>query len=166
MSGDGSRNGVARGSVATDTQGVARQGAGLSVGESGGPEPGARGPEVRPDPELRGEVRRRRFTAGYKARIVEEADRCPPGQLGALLRREGLYSSHLTLWRRQRAAGQLAARGGHKAGAAERQLRRELARVQREKAVLQRRLERAEIIIAVQKKLSTLLQVDLPRVEP
>ena len=152
--------------MATDTQGVASQEAGLSVGGGRGPEPGARGPEVRPDPELRGSVRRRRFTAGYRARILEEADQCAPGQVGALLRREGLYSSHLTLWRRQRAAGDLQARGGRKAGAAERQLRRDLARVQREKETLQRRLERAETIIAVQKKLSTLLQMDLPRVEP
>ena len=53
-------------------------------------------------------ARRRRFTAKYKLEVLEQADRCEPGQLGALLRREGLYSSHLTCWRRQREAGALA----------------------------------------------------------
>ena len=60
-----------------------------------------------PDPEVRPSSRRRRFSADYKLRLLAEADQCTePGQLGSLLRREGLYSSHLSQWRRQRRAGQ------------------------------------------------------------
>jgi len=70
-----------------------------------------------------------------------------------LLRREGLYSSHLTLWRRQRAAGRLGPGGGRKQSAVERELRRELAREKRENECLRQRLERAETIIVVQKTL-------------
>ena len=65
---------------------------------------------VPPDPEVPERAHRRQFTAAYKLRILEEADGCSaPGQLGALLRREGLYSSHLSDWRRQRSQGTLAA---------------------------------------------------------
>ena len=67
--------------------------------------PGARGPVGAPDPEVAERAKRRRFTAEYKLRILREADSCKrDGDLGALLRREGLYSSHLTTWRRQRDA--------------------------------------------------------------
>ena len=59
-----------------------------------------------PDPEVVPRAKRRRFSAKYKLRILEEVKACnEPGQIGALLRREGLYSSHLTAWRRQRAQG-------------------------------------------------------------
>ena len=119
-----------------------------------------------PDLELRVSSHRRRFTVAYKLRILEEAERSAAGQVGALLRREGLYSSHLTLWRRQRAAGRLVAGAARKQSAADRELRRALAHEKRDNQRLRQRLERAEIIIAVQKKLSALLQVDLPRVEP
>ncbi len=61
-----------------------------------------------PNPEVVQQARRRRFTAKYKLAVLEQADSCEPGQLGALLRREGLYSSHLTCWRRRREAGALA----------------------------------------------------------
>jgi transposase-like protein len=97
---------------------------------------------------------RRQFSASYKLRILEEADRCTaPGELGALLRREGLYSSHLTEWRRHRAAGTLAAlaprrRGRPPASAAE----AELARLRAENERLARRLEAAEAIIEIQKR--------------
>ena len=57
---------------------------------------------VLPDPEVVEKAGRRRFTAKYKLGVLEEADRCQPGEIGALLRREGLYSSHLTTWRRWR----------------------------------------------------------------
>jgi transposase len=61
-----------------------------------------------PDPEVVPQAKRRRFNAEYKVRILEEADACSePGEIGALLRREGLYSSHLTTWRRQREQGHL-----------------------------------------------------------
>src|SRR5437867_2030564 len=69
-------------------------------------------PAVRPDPEVQvlpARARRRQFTAAYKLRILHEADHCAIGHLGALLRREGLYSSHLVQWRRQRAQGALTA---------------------------------------------------------
>jgi transposase-like protein len=99
---------------------------------------------------------RRRFTADYKRRILNEADQCrQPGQLGALLRREGLYSSHLTTWRRQRAGGRLATPQGGREGADP--ARVEVARLQRENQRLQKRLAQAETIIAVQKKLCDLL---------
>src|SRR5450756_899384 len=70
-----------------------------------------------PDPEVLERARRRQFTASDKLRILEEADRCSmPGQLGILLRREGLYSSHLAEWRRHRAQGTLAALAPHRRG--------------------------------------------------
>ena len=69
-----------------------------------------------PDPEVPEKVQRRRFTAEYRRRIVKEADACKAGELGALLRREGLYASHLRTWRRQREQGELAAGRGRKRG--------------------------------------------------
>jgi transposase-like protein len=116
-------------------------------------------PSAAPDPEVRAVAKRRQFTAAYKLSVVEEADRCSnPGAIGALLRREGLYSSHLTTWRRERAAGALAAlaqRRGRKATLSAEQKR--LAAVQAENARLKRELEQAHTIIEVQKKLCTLL---------
>jgi len=111
-----------------------------------------------PNPELIERARRRRFTAEYKLRILRQADACSkPGEIGALLRREGLYSSLLTEWRRQRERGSLAAldrpRGRPKADPREAQI-----------AGLQRRLERAEVelekarrVIEVQGNVSALL---------
>ena len=69
-----------------------------------------------PDPEVPAKVQRRRFTAEYRRRIVTQADTCQAGELGALLRREGLYASHLRTWRRQREQGELAAGRGRKRG--------------------------------------------------
>ena len=115
----------------------------------------------RSSPEVLEKAARRRFDATYKLRILTEADRCQAsGQLGALLRREGLYSSHLTTWRKQRDAGGLAAltpkQRGRKAltNAAERQ---ELERLRRENARLTQRLKQAETIIEFQKKVAELL---------
>lgn len=114
-----------------------------------------------PDPEvpaLPARARRRQFTVAYKLRILHEADHCAIGQLGALLRREGLYSSHLSNWRQQRAAGTLAAlapqRRGRPATAPE---ARELAQLREENARLTRKLAAAETVIDVQKKVATLL---------
>ena len=71
--------------------------------------PNGTGKLALPDPEVVAATRRRTFTAGYKLRILTEADRCnKPGQVGALLRREGLYSSHLHTWRQERSVRQLA----------------------------------------------------------
>lgn len=104
---------------------------------------------------------RRRFEASYKLRVLEEADRCTePGQLGALLRREGLFSSHLTTWRRQRDEGALNGLRERKRGRKPRHRDAkdlELARLRREKQELEERLRQAETIIEVQKKVSEIL---------
>lgn len=114
------------------------------------------------DPEVREHPSRRRFTAAYKLRILQEADSCTaPGQLGALLRREGLYSSHLVSWRRQREAGALAALGQHRGRKPADRDAIELARLRQENTRLTRRLEVAETVIAIQKKVSSLLGITL-----
>src|SRR5260221_1437257 len=89
---------------------------------------------------------RRRFTAEYKLRILQEADRCVPGELGALLRREGLYSSHLTHWRQQRETGALVGLAAKRRGPKVDPQAEALARLQREHAKLQAKLARAELI--------------------
>jgi len=121
-----------------------------------------------PDPEVEVNAGRRRFTTQYKLSIVEQADQCQhPGEIGALLRREGLYSSHLSTWRRQRREGMLQGlspqqRGPKpKAAAAE---QREIARLQKQVSKLERELEKAHTIIDVQKKLSAMLST-LPKDE-
>ncbi len=110
------------------------------------------------DPEVCDRATRRRFTAEYKRSILAQADGCRnEGAIGALLRREGLYSSHLTTWRRQREEGTLAAlsqKRGRKSTL--HPLTEENARLKVENECLARRLEQAEIIIEVQKKVSTL----------
>jgi transposase len=108
---------------------------------------------------------RRRFAVEYKAKILAEADACTePGMLGELLRREGLYSSHLTTWRRQRDEGALAGltpkRRGRKAKP-KNPLADEVARLQRENRRLQEKLRQAELIIDVQKKVSEMLNIPL-----
>ena len=112
-----------------------------------------------PDPEVVPKAKRRQFTAKYKLRIVREADACTaPGQIGSLLRREGLYSSYLSKWRQQQEEGQLQALSSKKRGRKpEDPSVEELAQLQRENERLRTRLEQAEIIIDVQKKLSQLL---------
>ncbi len=106
---------------------------------------------------------RRRFEAAYKLRILEEADRCrDPGQVGELLRREGLYSSHLTTWRKQREEGALEALGVKKRGRKAKRrdpLALEVERLQRENRRLMERLRQAETIIEVQKKVSEMLGI-------
>lgn len=104
---------------------------------------------------------RRRFTAKYKLRILEEADRCTQaGEVGALLRREGLYSSHLSNWRRLRKKGELAALKDQSRGrkATETTESRELAKMKRENEQLKEKLRQANLIIEAQKKLSQLLE--------
>jgi transposase-like protein len=118
-----------------------------------------------PSPEVPERPVRRRFTAEYKLRILAEADCCTaPGQLGELLRREGLYSSHLGTWRRQRDEGMLAGltpkRRGRKAKP-KNPLADEVARLQRENRRLQEKLRQAELIIDVQKKVSEMLNIPL-----
>jgi transposase len=109
-------------------------------------------PVAQPDPEVVVPAKRRQFSLTDKQRILDETDRCEPGQVGAILRREGLYSSHLSIWRRQRAAGELSGRVKRPPS----QPVEELSRLRREKEQLQGQLEQARLIIEVQKKLCQL----------
>ena len=120
---------------------------------------------VRPDPEVPEKPTRRRFAAEYKLRILQLADACTtPGSLGSLLRREGLYASNLTTWRRQRDRGALTAltpkKRGRKASGMH-LLRAEHETLRKENERLTRRLRQAEIIIDVQKKVSEMLGIPL-----
>lgn len=111
-----------------------------------------------PDPQVVPKAERRQFSAEYKLRILAEADVCTErGAIGALLRREGLYSSHLDKWRKQRDRGALVGLRGQKRGRKPDPQTAEIARLQRENEQLRSRLERAEHIIDVQKKLAHLL---------
>lgn len=111
-----------------------------------------------PDPEVVVKAQRRRFTAEYKQRILQAADACTHrGEVGALLRREGLYSSHLSTWRRQRQQGERQGLTPAKRGRKTDPLAAENARLQRETERLKAQLARAELIIDVQKKVSQLL---------
>lgn len=116
-------------------------------------------PGDQPTTEITPRARRRRFTAGYKRRIVEEADACTErGQIGALLRREGLYSSHLSTWRKQRDRDELNGKTcGRKADPAA----AELKRLQQENERLRQELEKARMVIDVQKKLSQVLGLEM-----
>jgi transposase-like protein len=118
-------------------------------------------------PEVPEKPARRRFDAAYKLRILEEADRCTqPGALGQLLRREGLYSSHLSTWRQQRDEGILSGlapkRRGRKAKP-KNPLADEVAKLQRENRRLKDQLRQAELVIDVQKKVSEMLNIPLNR---
>jgi transposase len=108
-----------------------------------------------PDTEVQPRATRRRFTAAYKRKIVEEAAQCAHGEIGTLLRREGLYSSYLTKWRAEYEVGTLSnkARGPRANPTAA-----EVKRLERENARLQRKLAQAEAIIEAQKKLARLLE--------
>jgi transposase-like protein len=116
-----------------------------------------------PDSEVVPRAKRRQFTTEYKLRILEEADRCTePGQIGALLRREGLYSSHLSKWRKLRARWQREALAPQKRGRPPQDATAaELAQVRRENERLRAQLEQAELIIDVQKKLAQLLGLSM-----
>ena len=132
-----------------------RKGFSESMKENGSNGTGA----LAPDPELAARAARRRFTAAYKLRIVQEADACSePGEVGALLRREGLYSSHLTKWRKQREDGALRELGrprGRKPGD---RRDREIAelRVRAERA--EGELEKARSVIRIQGNVYALLE--------
>jgi transposase-like protein len=116
-----------------------------------------------PEVEVLAKAQRRRFTVEYKRQILAEADRCKkPGEVGALLRREGLYSSHLAAWRTARDQGELGGSGprkrGPKAKAPDASLKR-IAELEREKRHLLRKLERAEALLELQKKAAALLSL-------
>jgi transposase-like protein len=116
-------------------------------------------PEAGNSPEVNEKATRRRFTADYKARILKEADRCiEPGQIGELLRREGLYSSQLGVWRRQRKKGLTPKRRGRKPNPNKKE-QQELERLRRENKRLTERLRQAETIIDVQKKVCEIMGI-------
>lgn len=127
----------------------------------GGVSPGAA-----PDPEVTPRAQRRRFSAAYKLRIVQAADGCSrPGEVGTLLRREGLHSSHLVAWRRARDQGQLEALTPKRRGPRpdpDAALNRRNVQLEREVARLRRKLETAETILEVQGNVSRLLGLTMP----
>lgn len=116
---------------------------------------------VIPDSQVPVKATRRRFSAEYKLRILREVDRCKaPGEVGALLRREGLYSSHVSAWRQERERGALRDLSSRKRGRKARPesaLEKRVAELERENERLRKRLKQAETIITVQKKVSRLL---------
>jgi transposase-like protein len=124
----------------------------------------------RPEVQVSAKATRRRFTAQYKLSILRQADDCTkPGELGALLRREGLYSSHLTSWRQARARGELAAlspkKRGRKAKVADGR-DKQIAQLERELAKARARAEKAEALVELQKKLASLLDAMRKESEP
>lgn len=123
-----------------------------------------------PDPEVSARHVRRRFTTAYKLDVLRKADACTrPGELGVLLRREGLYSSHLVTWRRQREHGLTPKTRGRKPMSGDprvKTLARANAALATDKRRLERRLQRAETIIAFQKKVAELLGISLTPFEP
>jgi transposase-like protein len=135
---------------------------------AGGASASLAAPIAAPDPEVRAVAKRRSFTAAYKLAVLAEAERASgAGEIGALLRREGLYSSHLTTWRRERDAGALEALGrrrGRKAKLTPEA--RRIAALEAKNARLQGELAQARLIIEVQKKLCTLLGIPAAASEP
>ena len=129
------------------------QAIGINDGHKNGSEPGRRGMAVG-----NGEVvqtgKRRQFNKRYKRRILAEAEQCEHGELGALLRREGLYSSNLSAWRREAVAGKLSDNEKQKKGE-----KKQIERLEKENARLQKELKKAEAIIAAQKKLAELMEI-------
>ena len=115
-----------------------------------------------PDPEVPATVQRRRFSAEYRLRILTQADACKkPGEVGALLRREGQYSSLLTNWRRQREAGALREMRGRRRGPTPRPVDPRVKQLEAENRRLQRKLQRAETIMTLPKKVAEILGIPL-----
>jgi transposase len=130
-------------------------------------ETGSNGAKFVEEVEVVAKAERRRFTAESKLRVLHEADRCKqPGEIGALLRREGLYWSNLITWRKQRQSGELAGLRGKRRGPKRREknpLANRVTELERENARLKRRAERAEGIVELQKKVSEFLGIDLQK---
>lgn len=124
--------------------------------------------QLTPDPETSEKPKRRRFKAAYKLKILKQTDEADEGQIGAIMRREGLYSSLLSTWRHQRETGTLEALAPKKRGPKSTKdvAQEEIERLQRKVARLEYKLETAELIIDVQKKVSQLLGIKLPTSEP
>jgi transposase-like protein len=129
------------------------------------PRAGAHAPPDRPDPEVVAKPKRRRFTAEYRLRILEEADRCTGmGEVGQLLRREGLYSSHLTNWRKTRRDGALRGLRSKKRGVkpeASNPLEPKVRALEAKVSRLEKDLHKAHIILDVQEKVAGLLGFSL-----
>jgi len=122
------------------------------------------GDVVEPNPEVMEQGTRRQFSAEYKLRILREADACKKhGELGQLLRREGLHSSHLSTWRRQQY--DLAKYGAVIRSGSRRAAELRVKQLERENARLQKKLERAEAIVQIQKKASELLGIPLSHLD-
>jgi transposase-like protein len=124
---------------------------------------------VAQETEVSAKAKRRRFSAAEKLRILREADACTkPGEQGALLRREGLYSSHLTEWRRARERGELDALSPKKRGRKAKEvdpLEKKIAELQRSLEKAEMRAKRAEALVELQKKVSELLGIQLPKAD-
>ena len=122
--------------------------------------------DVVQETEVSAKATRRRFPASYKREVLRQADGCTQrGELGALLRREGLYSSHLTSWRAELSRSDLVALSPKKRGPKSKQRDsrdQRIVELEREVSRLQKRVEHAELIIDVQKKVSALLGISLP----
>jgi transposase len=131
-----------------------------AVGERGGSGRGARGVSGSPaDPELVERPKRRRFTARYKLEVLEKADACTrPGEVGELLRREGLYTSHLTYWRKQRKDGALKELGRPRGRKPADRRDREIAELRRRAGRAEAELQKAKKVIEIQGNVSALLE--------
>jgi len=120
--------------------------------------------EEMPETEVVEKARRRQYTIEYKLRILQEADACKErGEIGALLRREGLYSSSFYTWREQRNRGSLVGLSDYKRGPKADIQSDEIARLKLENERLRKRLEQAELIIDVQKKVAQMLGVPMEK---
>lgn len=135
----------------------------IAVGDDGAPSPRAL------ETEVSAKARRRTFTTAYKLSILDELDRCKkPGDVGAIVRREGLYSSSLVKWRRQRRQGELQAQAPVRRGpqpAAKGDQAAELAQLKRDNARLERQLAKAHLIIGIQKKAAQILDIAMAEID-
>jgi transposase-like protein len=121
-----------------------------------------RSPTARPDPEVTPKAERRRFAKAYKLDILRQADACAGvGQIGALLRREGLFSSNLSNWRLQRRQGRLGGSVSKKRVPTSTTDKTRVLQLEQENARLQVRLQQAELILDIQKKVSAMLGIPL-----
>lgn len=141
----------------------ALEGARRATGKAPGSGDGRSVSIVEPNPEVAASKPRRKFSSKFKLRILNEVDNCTQaGQIGALLRREGLYSSHLTLWRKQKKQGQLEGLSPKKRGRKiqpKNPLADQMTRLEKENQKLREKLKKAETIIEVQKKISEILGI-------
>jgi transposase len=130
-----------------------------AVGESGSGAGGRAGRVGVPDPELVEQAKRRKFTAEYKLRILQEAEACTEsGEIGELLRREGLYSSHLTYWRKQRRDGALRELGQSRGRKPSDRRDREITELRRRAERAEAELQKAKKVIEIQGNVSALLE--------